>query len=43
MMGGNFHFGQFKGRLDVDKAAVMGHSFGGGTTVLSLVQDERFK
>ena len=43
MMGGSYDFGQFKGRLDTDKAGLMGHSFGGGTTVLTLSEDPRFK
>ncbi|XP_070552014.1 platelet-activating factor acetylhydrolase-like [Ptychodera flava] len=34
---------QFKGRLDVSRAVVMGHSFGGSTTVQSLFQDRRFR
>ena len=43
MMEGNFEFGKFKSRLDVSMAAVMGHSFGGGTTVQTLSVDKRFK
>ena len=37
-----FDYGQFKGRLDVGTAAVMGHSFGGATTVQTLSEDSRF-
>ena len=37
-----FDYGQFKGRLDVDMVAVMGHSFGGATTVQVLSEDSRF-
>ena len=37
-----FDYGQFKGRLNVGMAAVMGHSFGGGTTVQTLSEDSRF-
>ena len=37
-----FDYGQFKGRLDVDTAAVMGHSFGGATTIQTLSEDSRF-
>ena len=39
----NYDFGQFKGRLDVESAAVLGHSFGGGTTVLALRDEPRFR
>ncbi len=40
--GTTFDYGQFKGRLDVATAAVMGHSFGGATTVQTLSEDSRF-
>ena len=43
MMGGSYDFQQFKGRLDVSTAAVMGHSFGGATTIQTLSGDNRFK
>ena len=43
MMGGNYDLGQFKGRLKLDVAAVMGHSFGGATTIQALSEDNRFK
>ena len=39
----DYDFGQFKGYLDVEAAAVMGHSFGGGTTVLALHDEPRFR
>ena len=29
-------------RLDVGKAAIMGHSFGGATTIQALSEDQRF-
>ena len=43
MLGGTFDLSQFVGHLDTDKAAVMGHSFGGATTVVTLASDDRFK
>lgn len=44
MMGGRrFDLHQFTGRLDINTAAVMGHSFGGATTVVTLASDNRFK
>ena len=43
MMENKFDFTQFKGRMDISKAAVIGHSFGGGTTVQTLSEDDRFK
>lgn len=39
----DYDFSQFKGQLDVEAAAVMGHSFGGGTTVLTLHDEPRFR
>ena len=39
----DFDFSQFKGRLDVETAAVMGHSFGGSTTVLALSEEQQFR
>ena len=43
MMGERFDWGQFRGRLQLDTAAVIGHSFGGSTTVHTLFNDKRFK
>ena len=43
MMGGDFDFSQFQGRLNLDLVAVMGHSFGGATTIQTLSEDQRFK
>ena len=43
MMGEKFDWGQFRGRLQLDTAAVMGQSFGGTTTVKTLYTDKRFK
>lgn len=44
MLEGNdvFDYGKFRGRLDVATAAVMGHSFGGATTIQVLSEDPRF-
>ena len=33
----------FKGRLDLNKVAIVGHSFGGATTAMSLAKDKRFR
>ena len=43
MMEEKFDWSQFRGRLQLDTAAVMGHSFGGTTTVKALYTDKRFK
>lgn len=43
MMGGTFSFKQFLGRMELDMAAIMGHSFGGATALLTLAEDRRFK
>ena len=43
MMGEKFDWGQFKGRLQLDTPAIMGHSFGGTTTLQTLYSDKRFK
>ena len=44
MEGGNaFDFGRFKGHLDVNSAAIIGHSFGGSTTFLTVCEEPRFK
>ena len=43
MLGRQFDFTQFKGRLNMESAAVCGHSFGGGTVVQTLSEDPRFK
>uniref|UniRef100_H2ZF45 1-alkyl-2-acetylglycerophosphocholine esterase n=1 Tax=Ciona savignyi TaxID=51511 RepID=H2ZF45_CIOSA len=40
---GNENLNQFKGNLDLDKCGILGHSFGGATTVTSLSMDSRFK
>lgn len=40
--GRDFDFSQFKGSLDVESAAVMGHSFGGATIIQTLSEDPRF-
>jgi len=43
MMEGNFNFKQFQGSMDLNLVAVMGHSFGGATTIQTLSEDPRFK
>ena len=43
MMEGSHSLKQFQGRLELAMAAVMGHSFGGSTTILTLAEDSRFK
>ncbi len=43
MLGGSYDFKQFKGRMDISAAAVIGHSFGGATTLQTLLEDNRFK
>ena len=40
--GRGFDFSQFKGSLDMGLTAVMGHSFGGATTIQTLSEDPRF-
>ena len=43
MLGGQFDFTQFKGRLNMELTAVCGHSFGGSTVVQTLSEDPKFK
>ncbi|XP_046396663.1 platelet-activating factor acetylhydrolase-like [Ischnura elegans] len=38
-----FPFQDFQGRLDFSKAVIIGHSFGGATTLLSLAKDPRLR
>ncbi|WP_342438494.1 prolyl oligopeptidase family serine peptidase [Paenibacillus sp. FSL L8-0436] len=33
----------FQGRMDLDRAGIFGHSYGGATTAEALAQDKRFK
>lgn len=42
MMGEEYDFSQFKGRLNTKLAAAVGHSFGGATTLTALSNDARF-
>lgn len=32
-----------QGRLDLDRISICGHSFGGGTSILAMSMDPRFK
>ncbi|CAB3990535.1 Platelet-activating factor acetylhydrolase [Paramuricea clavata] len=43
LLGAEFDSPQFKDRLDLDKVSIMGHSFGGVTTIATLAKDKRFK
>ena len=38
-----FDFRQFRGHLDLERASIIGHSFGGCTAVLALSKEQRFK
>ncbi|XP_063722283.1 platelet-activating factor acetylhydrolase-like [Symsagittifera roscoffensis] len=39
----HFDLEQLQGRMDMTRVAVVGHSFGGGTSVCALAKDTRFK
>ncbi|KAG8225177.1 hypothetical protein J437_LFUL006702, partial [Ladona fulva] len=39
----SFSLQDFEGRLDFSKAVIIGHSFGGATTLLSLAKDPRLR
>ncbi|XP_059137284.1 platelet-activating factor acetylhydrolase isoform X1 [Peromyscus eremicus] len=43
ILGTDFDLNQLKGAIDVDKIAVIGHSFGGATVIHTLSEDQRFK
>jgi len=43
MMGNGFNFKQFKGRVDISRVGILGHSFGGATAVLTLQEESKFK
>ncbi len=43
LLGANVDFSQFKGRLDITTAGMLGHSFGGATVLQTLHDDQRFK
>ncbi|XP_029426957.1 platelet-activating factor acetylhydrolase 2, cytoplasmic isoform X1 [Rhinatrema bivittatum] len=38
-----FELSELKNSVDLDKVAVMGHSFGGATALLTLIKDDLFK
>lgn len=42
-LGGNYNLKLFKGLLDFSKVSMVGHSFGGSTTVCTLSKDKRFR
>ncbi|XP_071143218.1 platelet-activating factor acetylhydrolase-like [Mytilus edulis] len=42
-LGGNFNLKLFKNLFDLSKVSLVGHSFGGSTTVCALSKDTRFK
>lgn len=43
VMPDKFDFTQLKGKLDLERIAICGHSFGGGTSVVAMAKDNRFK
>ncbi len=43
LLGVDVDFTQFKGRLDMSSAGMIGHSFGGATVIQTLSEDQRFK
>ena len=40
---GNVNLHQFENKMDVSNPVIAGQSFGGATTILALIEDERFK
>ncbi|XP_072049777.1 platelet-activating factor acetylhydrolase 2, cytoplasmic-like isoform X2 [Amphiura filiformis] len=42
-MNNELNTAMFKDKFDMDKVAIAGHSFGGATSLVSLVNDDRFK
>ncbi|PIK42123.1 putative platelet-activating factor acetylhydrolase-like [Apostichopus japonicus] len=43
IMPDKFDFTQLQGKLDLDRVAICGHSFGGGTSIVAMSKDSRFK
>ncbi|PIK41276.1 Platelet-activating factor acetylhydrolase [Apostichopus japonicus] len=43
IMPDKFDFTQLQGKLDLDRVAICGHSFGGGTSIVAMAKDSRFK
>ena len=39
----HFDLRQFKGQIDTSTAALVGHSFGGSTTIATLADNARFR
>lgn len=42
-IGTDFNLQQFEEKLDLERIAILGHSFGGGSAIAALAKDNRFK